>query len=170
MKRRVFDDDLCAHFVTFTCYRRRRLLDHDHCKRIVIGTLGSQLKFQTAICVGFVVMPDHVHALVCFPQPRQLSFFMKQWKQRSSVQIKKFIRTSLQNYAATIDLAEPVWQPRYYPFHVFSETKLEEKLNYMHNNPVTAGLVERADDWTWSSAKYYLQNRSVGVPLSWPPQ
>ena len=42
-KRAIYDDELHAHFVTFSCYRRRRLLDHDRAKRIVLGVLNSQL-------------------------------------------------------------------------------------------------------------------------------
>jgi hypothetical protein len=35
-------------------------------------------------------------------------------------------------------------------------------------NPVRAGLVERAVDWTWSSARWYVQGKQVGVPISMP--
>ena len=112
MKRRIYDNELHVHFVTSSCYHRRRLFDHDRCKKIVIGILGSQLAQQEAICVGFVVMPDHVHALVWFSQPGQLSHFMKQWKQRSSVQIKKTMQSSLDQYSRRMSLSDPIWQPR----------------------------------------------------------
>ncbi len=58
--RKIFDQELYAHFIRFSCYRRRRLLDHDQPKRILLGMLGDQLRRQSATCVGFVVMPDHV--------------------------------------------------------------------------------------------------------------
>ena len=51
--------------------------------------------------------------------------------------------------------------------NLYTEKKAPEKLDYMHKNPVTAGLVEQACDWQWSSARYYLQEKSVGVPLGW---
>ena len=82
--RAIYDDELHAHFVTFSCYRRRRLLDDDAAKRVVLGVLNSQLAGRKASCVGFVVMPDHVHAIVWFPIPGQLSVFMQQWKRLSS--------------------------------------------------------------------------------------
>ena len=65
--RRIHDEDLRAHFVTFSCYRRRHRLDHDRAKGVVLGELNSQLARRKARCVGFVVMPDHVHAIVWFP-------------------------------------------------------------------------------------------------------
>jgi putative transposase len=165
--RRIFDNEGHAQFVTFSCYRRRRLLNHDHCKRIVIGTMDSKLAKRTGVCIGFVVMPDHVHALVWFPRPAHLSEFMQVWKQRSSVQIARLLATQLQRHTAAIPAGEPIWQPKYYPFNVFSEKKVHEKLNYMHENPVRAGLVQRALDWPWSSARWYEQRRSVGVPIGW---
>jgi len=60
-----------------------------------------------------------------------------------------------------------MWQPKYYAFNVFSEAKAREKLDYMHNNPVKAGLVENPCDWLYSSARWYLMGRSVGVAISW---
>jgi len=43
----------------------------------------------------------------------------------------------------------------------------QEKLDYMHKNPVTAGLVERAVDWKWSSARHCLLGEPSVVPLEW---
>ncbi len=40
------------------------------------------------------------------------------------------------------------------------------KLTYMHNNPVAAGLVPRAENWRFGSAGWYLLNRPVGVDMT----
>ena len=69
--------------------------------------------------------------------------------------------------ARTIPQEEPFWQPKYYAFNLYSRQKAEEKLDYMHKNPVTAGLVERAVDWRWSSAQHYLLGEPSNVPLEW---
>ena len=166
-RQRIHDDELHAHFVTFSCYRRRRLLDHDRPKKIVLGVLNSQLSKQKGKCTGFVVMPDHVHAIIWFPQPGQLSHFMKQWKQRSSVQIKRFLWDHLPRMAARIPRSEPIWQRKFYPFNIYSQIKLHEKVEYMHLNPVRAGLVAKATDWPWSSARYYEKKQTVGVAIQW---
>jgi hypothetical protein len=49
----------------------------------------------------------------------------------------------------------PFWQARYYDFNVFSEEKRLEKLGYMHWNPMKRGLVDRPEDWRWSSCRFY---------------
>ncbi len=72
-RHRIIDDRLYAHFVTFSVYRRRRLLDLDHPKKIVLGVLNEELRQREALCIGFVLMPDHVHGIVWFPQAGSLS-------------------------------------------------------------------------------------------------
>ncbi len=111
-------------------------------------------------------MPNHVHALVWFTDPGQISEFMKQWKRVSSFHIGQLLKSTLTSYASRLEKS-PVWQAKYYVFNVYSRGKLEEKLTYMHQNPVRAGLVARACDWRWSSARFYEQGRSVGVPVGW---
>jgi hypothetical protein len=54
---------------------------------------------------------------------------------------------------------------RYYDFNVWSERKRVEKLRYMHRNPVKRGLVERPEDWRWSSFRHYLTGEDVGVEI-----
>ncbi len=116
--------------------------------------------------MGFVIMPDHVHALVHFQGPGMLSCFVQQWKRGSSIRLKELLRKQLPAYAAAIDLSEPIRQPRYYDFNVFSLKKANEKLEYMHGNPVRKGLVARAEDWMYGLARWYLLKRTVGVEIA----
>ena len=122
--RRIYDKERHAHFLTFSCYKRRRLLDVDRAKKIVLGVLNSQLSRQRGRCAGFVVMPNHVHAIVWFPEDDQISEFVKEWKKRSSVQIKRLLRTGIASYGRTINADEPVWQAGFYDFNIYSPKKL----------------------------------------------
>ena len=131
----------------------------------MIDHLAAELHNLEGICSGFVIMPDHVHAIVWFPQPERLSQFMKQWKQKSSTELKRFSRGQLTEYWQACGPKEPFWQPRFYPFNLYSEKKALEKLQYMHMNPVNAGLVKAAADWAWSSARFFEDGRAVGVPI-----
>ena len=74
---------------------------------------------------GYVVMPEHVHLLVSEPPKVLLAKALQALK--LAVAVKREER--------------PFWQARYYDFNVFSAAKRMEKLNYMHQNPVTRGLV-----------------------------
>lgn len=166
--QRLYDDQGHAYFLTFSCYKRRRLLDEDTPKGVVVSVLASRLAVQQGKCLGFVVMPDHVHALVWFHLPDVLSEFVKQWKRLSSFHIKKNLQEKQKGYSSLISLTDPIWQRRFYSFNVQSEAMARAKLRYMHHNPVKTGLAERAEQWRFSSARYYLLSQSVGVEIAQP--
>ena len=48
---------------------------------------------------------------------------------------------------------------------VFSESFFMQKVNYIHSNPVRARLVERVQDYRWSSARQWLGYMTEDEPL-----
>lgn len=48
-----------------------------------------------------------------------------------------------------------VWQDGFHPIELTSNKLMDQKLDYLHNNPVIEGYVYRAEDWVYSSAGYY---------------
>ena len=164
--RRIIDDQRYVQFVTFSVDRRRRLLDHEHPKRILLGVLNEELVNFESRCVGFVLMPDHVHSLIWLSHVGQLSRFMHAWKRKSAFHILKWYRTQSPKYL-TQQPVDRFWQPKYHAFAIYEQAKLREKLQYIHMNPVRARLVEKPTDWKWSSARWYEQRMSVGVPIRW---
>jgi putative transposase len=166
--RSLYDQENHAYYVTFSCYKRRRFLDNIFAERIVVSVLGAQLARQNGKCAGFVIMPDHVHAIIWFLQVNQLSPFMKQWKRLSSFQIKKKLMTYQKSYLSEFNEADPIWQAGYYSYNIYSPKKLTEKLNYIHANPVRLRLVDKPSDWLYSSARYYAAGRTVGIPIELP--
>lgn len=87
---------------------------------------------------GYVVMPEHVHLLVSEPERKSLAIAIQMLKQIVS---RKLRPASERRF----------WQVRYYDLPVWSESKRVEKLRYIHRNPVQRGLIERPDQWEWSS-------------------
>ena len=133
-----------------------------------IGAMGSELAKRSGLCSGFVIMPDHVHALIWFPEVEQLSSFMDVWKTQTSRSIKNLNRSEFGNSWQHVPEAAPIWQARCYGFNLWSRRKLEEKLADMHQVPVRAGLVEHLVDWPWSSARWYEERKSVESTIQWP--
>ena len=79
-----------------------------------------------------------------------------QWKRESSRALKPWFRTQRPRYYVAAEMATQFWQPRYYPFEIYTEEKLHENVSYMHENPIESGLVTRPVDYHWSSARYRL--------------
>jgi putative transposase len=151
LERRQQEGDL--HFVTCSCYHRLGYL----------GTAGARDLFEDALqkvhlryrfdVIGYVVMPEHVHLLVNEPRSDLLSVALQ----------------GLKLSVARRSRQRPFWQARYYDFNVFTEAKRFEKLHYMHLNPVKRGLVERPEDWRWSSCRFYQtgERGRVTIDSSW---
>jgi len=99
--------------------------------------------------IGYVLMQEHVHLLVSEARKALLSKAIQALKLSVSVQSRQ----------------RPFWQPRYYDFNVYNEEKRAEKLRYMHRNPVTRGLVEKPEQWAWSSFRHYATSEIGTVEI-----
>jgi putative transposase len=131
------------HFLTFSCYQRKPKLRTPQACTVLLSAL-ERVRQKYGLCVyGYVVMPEHVHLLVSEPERGTLAAAMQSLKQ---------------GVARTLALraSESFWMERYYDFNVWSESRFVQKLRYIHRNPVTRGLVERPEDWPWSSFRHYL--------------
>ncbi|HEY6348187.1 MAG TPA: transposase [Candidatus Angelobacter sp.] len=131
------------HFITFSCYRRKKKLISPESRRIFEQALERTRRQYIFYIWGYVVMPEHVHLLLSEPEKGILSTAIQSLKQGVARRL-------------ALRAAEPFWQARYYDFNVWSEKKRVEKLRYMHRNPVKRELVEKPEDWEWSSFRHYL--------------
>ena len=115
-------------------------------------------------------MPEHVHLFIGESQLGTPSTVVHSLKLRVSKRMRREIREkSLNETVLKLTGQEMVlpqfWQKRFYDFNVYSAEKRKEKLDYMHRNPVTRGLVEDPKDWVWSSYASYSGRGSglVGI-------
>jgi len=81
-------------------------------------------------------MPDHVHALVWFPEIDQLNRLMHEWKRPSSLRVRAWYRQQAANNSADFGEGARSWQPKYNCFSIYERRKLQEKLQDIHLNPV----------------------------------
>ena len=127
------------HFVTISCHRHAHVLrDAEACRTLqrILEETRQRYKFHVA---GYVFMSNHVHLLITEPEMGLISTVIQVLKQR-------FSRTRSEEF---------VWEPRYHDFNVYSDDKRVEKLRYMHQNPVKAGVVKRPEEYEWSSYRAY---------------
>jgi hypothetical protein len=58
------------------------------------------------------------------------------------------------------------WQQDNHPIELNTQPVFDQKLEYVHRNPITAGFVTEAEHWQWSSARNYANPSLVGpLPL-----
>jgi REP element-mobilizing transposase RayT len=111
---------------------------------------------------GWCVMPNHVHVLIT---PMVGQVLVRLVQSQKSYTAKEILRRNpgsaglrpalLQTAggAPALPVGRQIWQPDYYDRFMRNERHFNATLDYIHQNPVVAGLVARAEDWPWSSAR-----------------
>jgi REP element-mobilizing transposase RayT len=146
--RRIENNDR-IFFVTTNLLRSVRPFNKVE-RDIALSVLSSVRREHAIAIAGYVVMPDHLHLLLV-PGPRGLAAAMHQFK-----------RWCQHKIAGSRHVNTPLWQKRYFDHIIRRVRNFWEKLEYIHNNPVVAGLVAHPSDWRWSS---HSACAKVGVPL-----
>jgi putative transposase len=156
------------HFITFSCYARRPYLDTPSARYKflqILDEVRSRHKFQL---LGYVVMPEHVHLVVSEPQAGDPSKSMQMLKQTVSRRMKlrhKAPSAKASSAHASGEDPQAFWQRRFYDFNIWTSKKLQEKLDYMHRNPVQRQLVHHPADWPWSSWSHYEKGERSLIPV-----
>ena len=118
----------------------------------VYGKLYNSIKLYLekydSRLLGYVFMPSHIHLLLWIDGGR-LSGFMRDFK--------KFISQKAFKDIGIND--SKIWMDGFDRVVIYSDEILLQKLDYIHRNPVKAGLVKESDDWKWSSARDYLYDK-----------
>ena len=96
--------------------------------------------------LAWAVMPNHVHALIEPSNEWPVAKIMATWK--------KFIARQINGHLTAQGQAplHSFWHREYWDRFMRDERHFWQTIAYIHNNPVKAGLVSRAEDWRWSSA------------------
>jgi len=146
-----------SHFITFTCYWRRPHMESaGACEMFVAALERARVRYRFRV-YGFVVMPEHVHLLISEPERETVANAIQ------SLKISSSLRTAAERECD--GRRSPLWQKRYYDRNIRDYDEFVEKLRYFHRNPVKRGLVERAEDWKWSSFRHYAQREDCGVEI-----
>ncbi len=140
------------HFITFGCYNREPYFTTPSSRDTFLDSLEQTRRRYNLEILGYVVMPEHVHLLLSEPPDHE--FPLSKALQSLKLSVSKRLTQ------------RPFWQTRYHDFNVFTHNKRIEKLKYIHRNPVTRGLVEKPEDWRWSTYRHYRFNEPTPVQVT----
>lgn len=90
----------------------------------------------------WVVMPNHVHVIVRPLREHLLDQIVKSWKGFTAREANKLLKRT----------GDSFWAREYYDHLVRDDEERARLADYIHDNPVKAGLCSRWEDWKWSSA------------------
>jgi putative transposase len=92
--------------------------------------------------IAWGIMPNHVHILIEMIEGYPLHRIMHSWKSYTAKKVNQILGR-----------IGRFWFPEYFDRYIRDECHLASAIHYIHENPVKAGLVEKPEDWPFSSAK-----------------
>ena len=140
-----------AHHVVQRGNRRQRLFFDDGDRRAYLRLLAAALERHGTSCLGWCLMDNHVH-LILLPA--------------CADGLRAPLASAHTAYAQRVNrsrqLSGHLFQGRFASYFM-DDAHLMVAARYVENNPVTAGAVDRAEAWPWSSARAHVGGRSDGL-------
>jgi putative transposase len=163
--------DSPALFITAIGKDRLPVFQTDAIKQLTCDASDEARTSCGFLLFAYVLMPDHVHLLT--DAPRKPSEVLQYIKGIVGHRVIDYLKT--QNYESSLRKLRHVdwkrnhrfslWQHDSDVFSVTSESTFMQKVNYIHLNPVRAGLVEKAEDYRWSSVRSWNRTQTENEPL-----
>ena len=155
MGLRFKDQNLCdCYFITTTFTDWEKFGEIEGVYNVLADSLIFYSIRYDAKIVGYVFMPSHIHLLLII-EGDKLSHFMRDFKKYISQKSIKELGIK----------QKQIWKPRFDRVAVYTEKIFRTKLDYIHKNPVRAGLVSEMDDWVWSSYSAYIGEENIHIPV-----
>ena len=157
-------------FVTLTVIEWINIFTHKKYFDVLLESLKYCKKSKGLKLYGFVFMTNHIHLIISDINCK-LDNIIRDYKHFTTTQIKKLLQQDRRSYI--LRLIEnsiykkkgqefQIWQRENFPKFIETEEFFLQKLNYIHQNPVKKGYVEKPEDWKYSSAgNYYLNDYSL---------
>ncbi|MBS1584435.1 MAG: transposase [Bacteroidetes bacterium] len=176
---KVHDDQL-PHFVTSTVIGWVDALTRDLYKDIICESLVYCTEEKGLLLHAWVIMSNHIHLVVSAKDGYAISAIMRDFKKHTSKTILEAIENNIQEsrrtwmlnmfgYAGRNNNSNKdfqFWQQDYHPVALDNAEKTQQKLTYLHENPVRAGIVWEAQHYKYSSAIDYYLDKPGLLPIS----
>jgi putative transposase len=141
------------HFITGNVHKRIPIFKKESACRSFFQELQSLKTKSECKLIAFVLMPDHIHLII---NPRDGK--AREWTGAlKSLVAKRLVEIAPKDFFRQESGENRVWQDSFKALPLWSNWMIWQKINYIHNNPLKAGLVNSAKDYRWSSFRaFYL--------------
>jgi putative transposase len=169
-------DQGATHFVSFAVVEWVDVFTRKDYRDIVIDSLKHCQEKKGLVIYGWCIMSNHVH-LIISAKEKNLSDVLGDFKKFTSKKLTDAILTNpvesrkkwmIQIFKEAGELNSrntnyQFWQQDNQPKEIFTPQFAAQKLEYIHNNPVEAGIVEKAEEYMYSSARNYYYGKQCGL-------
>ena len=141
------------HYVTGNVDKRRSIFQQDsNCIAFLEEVQALRRKHESRL-ISFVVMPEHFH-LIVNPRNGDIQTWIGELK---SLSARRLVDANPTGFFKKNGEENQVWQESFRTLRLWSGWMIWQKINYIHNNPLKAGLVESARDYRWSSFRSFYE-------------
>lgn len=173
-KYKIRDQDR-LYFITFAVVHWIDIFTRSLYRDIVVESLKYCQKEKGLVIYAWCLMTNHIHLIVGREGTVKLEDIIRDFKKYTSVQVCRAIEENHQEsrrrwllwmFRQTALKSKKhqkycFWQQEYHPVELSSNQMMNQKLTYIHDNPVVAGIVESAEDYLYSSAKDYAGRKGL---------
>jgi len=147
-------------FVTTTCLDFVPAFSRSEMRELAAVSILHDCQHYHATLHAFVVMTHHVHLLLACPQARSISWLMQRIKSNlAKLALPRLDHHEIQLLSRQTGLNQKsLWRPSFRGLEVSSPEAFYQKVRYTHLNPVRAKLVTEADNYRWSSRRFWNQD------------
>jgi len=131
---------------------------------IALDQLSLTVDYYHSVIIAYVLMPSHLHALLGLENLAELSKLMGTFKSLSSRRLIAVI-PEMRRERFRQGTGHSIWMPRFDDLVVWSPKQFQVKINYIHNNPVKAGIARSPESYPHSSAVDWLSKGHGMIPV-----
>jgi REP element-mobilizing transposase RayT len=174
-----FTNKAGIYFITFTCHNWIPLIEKTNSYDVLYNFFEVLQQKGNSIC-GYVIMPNHVHFLMHYKVQQSLNTIIGNGKRFAAYELVNRLKSNSENELLSLLSASVaskdknkgqkhmVWKESFDVKDCRTEAFIEQKLHYMHNNPLNGKwkLCRQSIDYPHSSARFYFTGTEGNCPIT----
>lgn len=167
-------DQSKLYFVTCTVVQWVDVFTRRHYKDLVVDSLRYCADNKGLEIYAYCLMTNHLHMIVG-TNHTPIEFIMRDMKRHTSKYLYELIETDCEESRSkwicwifrrageqnSANKQHQLWQQGFHPIELDTSALFEQKLDYIHNNPVVAGFVDEPQHYLYSSARDYCGDKGL---------
>jgi putative transposase len=154
------------YFFTLVTYNRRKLFQNDIARSYLRQAIEETQSRHPFEIFSFCLLYEHLHCIWKLPQGD--CDYSKRWssiKGLFSMKYSKLIGNNIEVSPSRTCKGEVcIWQRRFWEHQIRDEKDLQRHVDYIHYNPVKHNLIQKVEDWPWSTYHKFVMGGFYGQP------
>ena len=174
--RYIITDQNALYFLTFTVIDWVDVFTRKEYKQILTNSMNYCIKEKGLIIYGWVIMSNHIHIICRAKEGYHLSEIVRDFKKFTAKTILKEIETGyesrkewlLKKFEYAGRRLKRITKYKFWKdsnhailLEPFDSKMIDQKISYVHDNPVRAMLIENPEDYIFSSARDYCGKQGL---------